>query len=92
LERVTLLAFYRTVYVLLGALLGAAAGYLFAKYSVLLFGIVLHFCFPKHYSFENIMAVVIGTRSWLRPLVAVGCGAYAALTCYRFSRARAHSS
>lgn len=87
-----LMALYKYVYVLLGALLGVIAGYLFAKYFVPFFGIALHLCFPKHYSFEHIMMVVSGTKSWLRPLVAVGLGVYAAFACYRFIRAPARSS
>jgi hypothetical protein len=67
------------------------AGYLFAKYFVMFFGIVLHLSFPEHYSFEHVMAVLLNTRSWLRPLLTVGCAACAALACYRFCRASAHS-
>lgn len=87
-----MLGFYRMAYVLLGALLGAVAGYLFAKYFVMLFGIMLHLWSLEHYSFDHVMAVLLSTKSWLRPLVAVGCGTYAALTCYRFGRASARAN
>jgi len=83
------LGFYRMAYVLLGAVLGAITGYLFAKYFVMLFGIMLHLCFPAHYSFDHVMTVLLSTKSWLRPLAVVACAAWAALTCYRFGRASA---
>ena len=84
--------FYRVLYVPLGAVLGAVAGYLFAKYFVLLFGIALHMWSPDRYSFDHVMAVVLSTRHWLRPLAAVICGAYAALACFRFGRVAPHSN
>jgi hypothetical protein len=83
---------YRVLYVLLGTILGAVGGYLFAKYFVMLFGIVLHLYSPEHYSFKHVMAVWIGTRFWLRPMLAAGCAAYAAFACYRFCRASAPST
>jgi ABC-type dipeptide/oligopeptide/nickel transport system permease subunit len=85
-----MLAVYRALYVQLGTLLGAVAGYLFARYFVMLFGVGLHLYFPEHYSFEHVMAVLHGTRSWLRPLVTVGCASWAAVVCYRFCRASTH--
>ena len=77
--------FYRAAYVLLGAFLGAVAGYLFAKYSIMFFGIFLHLWSPEHYSFEHVVSVWLSTSAWLRPLMAAACGVYAAVACYRFA-------
>jgi hypothetical protein len=82
----TMFSVYRILYVLLGTFLGAVAGYVFARYFVMLFGIVLHVYFPRHYSFDHVMAVLLNTRGWLRPLLSVAFAAGAAFACYRFCR------
>jgi hypothetical protein len=88
----SVLALYRVAYVLLGAFLAAVAGYLFAKYFALLFGVWLHVTFPRHYSLEHVVRVWVDTGVWIRPLVAVVCGAWAALRCYRFCCVPAHTN
>ena len=70
---------------LLGAFIGGAAGYLFAKYFMVVYGVALHLYAPRHYSLSYIIAVVRDTRPWLCPLAAVSFGSYAAFTCSRFA-------
>ena len=78
----------RTAYLFLGTFIGCAAGYLFAKYVMVVLGVGLHLYSPRDYSLSHIVAVVRDTRPWLCPLAAIGFGSYAAWVCYPFALSR----
>ena len=73
------MALYRAAYVVLGAFLAGLAGYLFARYFILISGAVLHLWIPERYTLQHIAAVSLSTAPWLRPSIALLCAGYAAL-------------